>query len=213
LNFAEHFSCLTTNRCIQRRHLYQTKGHHCEDESDLVYPWECKHRTDFACNHRRGWKVPIEYFLFQEICNGQNHTDLIDDETNCDDWQSVCNLKYRQCDGIITCADRRDELNCNANSECKRTEKNLHCYRYPQHTTAKSTCLPISLIDNGVVDCYGSIDEDIGYCARHYPQNATTRFHCYNHSKCIRLEDICDGISDCPHNDDEMLCPKRLAAG
>ncbi|CAF4102883.1 unnamed protein product, partial [Rotaria sordida] len=146
-----------------------------------------------------------------EICNGEIHPHLIEDENDCDEWKRACNLKYRPCDGIINCFDAQDELNCRrSNKQCRFNEKNIDCFRYPNPLVSRDTCLPLLWIDDGEIDCFAGVDEDINYCARNYPQNATTRFHCYNDSKCIPLEDVCDGIFDCPYQDDETICTVRL---
>ncbi|CAF1484909.1 unnamed protein product [Didymodactylos carnosus] len=52
----------------------------------------------------------------------------------------------------------------------------------------------------------------MNHCPVEYPLEITRRFRCWNSSKCIRLEDICDGIEDCPLYDDEYLCPRRKNA-
>ncbi|CAF1315267.1 unnamed protein product [Rotaria sordida] len=216
-NLSSRFQCLTSNDCILRDDLYYPtaspalKNGRCKDKSDRVYPFICEQRNDMGCHHRRGFQISSEYFLFQEICNGQIHPELIEDENNCDEWQRNCNLKYRQCDGIINCFDQLDERSCyNSPKICQDNEISIDCISYPDPLAKPRTCLPISWIKNGKIECFGGVDEDINYCARNYPNNVTTRFHCFNDSKCIPLQDLCDGIFHCPYHDDETICPNRI---
>ncbi|CAF1546028.1 unnamed protein product, partial [Rotaria sordida] len=120
------------------------------------------------------------------------------------------NYKYSCGDGDCVLSGI-DELNCRqSNKQCRFNEKNIDCFRYPNPLVRRDTCLPLLWIDDGEIDCFAGVDEDINYCARNYSQNVTTRFHCYNDPKCIPLEDVCDGIFDCPYQDDETICTIRL---
>ncbi|CAF1348379.1 unnamed protein product [Didymodactylos carnosus] len=60
-------------------------------------------------------------------------------------------------------------------------------------------------MNDGIVECVGAADERMNHCSVEYPLEITRRFRRWNSSKCIGLEDVCDGIKDCPLNDDEHL--------
>ncbi len=64
-------------------------------------------------------------------------------------------------------------------------------------------CIPWQYVCNQRVDCPGGLDER--QC------NKTTctysgQFKCRNSSICVALENICDGVDDCPLQEDEYFC-------
>jgi hypothetical protein len=57
------------------------------------------------------------------------------------------------------------------------------------------------------IDCLGATDERDGFCFLKYPFEYSRRFRCMNSSICVRIENIGDGESHCPSEDDELPFP------
>ncbi|CAF0780964.1 unnamed protein product [Didymodactylos carnosus] len=210
LNLTNRFKCLTTDDCILRK--YFIEGRNCQDKSNVIVPLTCTNKDDLGCHVIRGLNVSVEYFLFQEICKGFTNPNLIDgdetDETNCQEWEKNCNLKYTKCDGRVNCLDGRDELECSRKDshECEPGKINYVPINRP---LSEDKCLSIERINDETIDCYGGVDEDIDYCSKTYPSDLSRRFRCINSSECIKIENVCDDLKDCPQDDDEIICSSR----
>ena len=146
---------------------------------------------------------------FPMICNGFNDVLplLIDgqyetDETGCESWE--CNNTYSRCNGIWSCKNGADEVDCHSSS----CPTHHHRCIFPNDTSALS-CLPIERAGNDIDDCVGGTDEwtknrivnrDI------YDDTIEYRFRCRNDTILISTGRLCDDEKDCPLNDDETLC-------
>jgi len=85
----------------------------------------------------------------------------------------------------------------------QRCQLNEHaCLEF---STGNWSCLPISQAGDQYIDCIGGIDEQYNNSCT---QNKQKHFQCYNSTKCISSKELCNGIGDCPFNDDETTtCP------
>ncbi|CAF1245091.1 unnamed protein product [Didymodactylos carnosus] len=210
-NSADYFKCLTldTNEYIPRSRLFDGRSD-CSDMSDEMMPFVCKEQNDLGCQHLRGLVTPYIYFLFDELCNGIVHSQLIfgndTDETDCYEWRRSCRTKYVSCDRNWNCINGRDEVGVTPLAYC-RSKEQIHYCRLPENGT--QITLPIEQIGDQIIDCLGSTDERFNYCPLKYPFELTRRFHRWNTSECVHIYDVCDGIVHCPYKDDEIACPKR----
>ncbi|CAF4428663.1 unnamed protein product, partial [Rotaria sp. Silwood2] len=205
------FQCLGGNDCVPRKNLFDINvpnenRYHCKDKSDTMLPFQCMFQDDIGCWYLQNKFIPInDIFLYQEICNGVPHPYIIDDEKDCDEWQKICSSKYTaKCDGINQCVYGRDEQDCE--SICPTEEEEIYCL---SNIGLNKRCLKKAFINDGNYDCYGGLDEDPSYCKNQYPRDLSKRFRCWNSSECIRIEQLCDGIKNCLHNDDEEICSQR----
>lgn len=134
--------------------------------------------------------------LLPILIDGKNETD----ETNCHHWP--CDNIYTRCDQFWHCVDGADEANC-LNSLCP-------AFQHPcvfLNDTSKISCLPIQKAGDGRDDCLGGTDEQTKY--RKYDNIKFYHFfHCQNDTQTISYNSICDRISDCVNNDDEVFCQR-----
>ncbi|CAF1033075.1 unnamed protein product [Adineta steineri] len=150
-------------------------------------------------------EIRQKHISFQTICDGR--TDLLPvlidgrnetDETQCHYWS--CNNTYSRCDKFWLCQDGADEINC-PSSPCPA----LHHECVFLNDTFRVSCLPINRANNSITDCLGATDERKQYqifgqsMIRYY-------FSCWNSTKYIDVNLLCDKITDCPFNDDEIFC-------
>ena len=153
--------------------------------------------------------VRTEIF-FSIICDGIVHflPIFIDgknesDETGCEPyWQ--CNNTYSRCDGIWTCKDGADEVDC-PNSICP---SHHHSCVLP-NDTSKISCLPVDRAGDDIDDCLFGTDERTksvtGLTALHY-DIIYYRLRCRNDHNQISSLKLCNNESDCSRNDDEVFC-------
>jgi hypothetical protein len=133
--------------------------------------------------------------MFPLLINGTNHTD----ETDCEYWP--CNNYYTRCDGFWSCSNGEDEDNCTTHQICP--SNSLPCVN-PYNSTV--TCLSANKVNDGNIDCLGSIDER-QYCRSLLDIEANPYvFHCSNDETCIEERNFCDKAEQCPNGDDEMFC-------
>ncbi|KAK7090150.1 hypothetical protein V1264_009989 [Littorina saxatilis] len=178
--------------------------HHCLDRSDEIF---CRHAP---CTRR--------------ACRSQQ----------CVHWDEVC-------DGIAQCADLSDEDGCVRPSvwEAQQSDFVLPAFEISQpspsiitldghgyftqvrletsqpcpHTHFRcggnvSDCVPVYVRCNGVNDCPGKEDEtgcDSYTCRGLY--------RCRGSTVCLHPDHVCDGLPQCPEQDDEMLCGHTCPAG
>jgi hypothetical protein len=164
---------------------------------------------DFACEWLRTgsmvWKDDsMELFRFWQMCDGRATYTNAEDERHCDVWKGTCNRLGDRCNGHWDCLDGSDEVNCKDNNSPKCNDGYRYCF-----TFRKLTCISVSKIGDGIIDCLGATDERNGYCLYKHPKEPTRRFHCANSSRCVKIEHICDGYAHCPKRDDELMCPWR----
>jgi hypothetical protein len=71
--------------------------------------------------------------------------------------------------------------------------------------TRNWSCLPLNRAGDQHIDCIGGIDEQYNNSCT---QEKDDQFQCYNSTKCISPDKLCNGINDCSFGDDEqMICP------
>ncbi|CAF1142154.1 unnamed protein product [Rotaria magnacalcarata] len=63
-------------------------------------------------------------------------------------------------------------------------------------------CLSKERAGDNIIDCVGTTDERATSCALVHPLRP---FKCFN-SDCVALSDLCNRRSDCPGNEDELIC-------
>ncbi|CAF1145123.1 unnamed protein product [Adineta steineri] len=136
--------------------------------------------------------------LIPVIIDGRNETD----ETECEYWP--CDSIYHRCDGVWHCYNGADELDCQG-SVCLSFE---HMCVLP-NAPNKVECLPINRTGDGVIDCLGASDER-QYCRMISSKNKNQRFFCWNDTRCISSDDLCDGYNDCKFDDDEQFCMNKI---
>ncbi|CAF1114617.1 unnamed protein product [Adineta steineri] len=129
------------------------------------------------------------------IIDGQNYTD----ESECEKWP--CNNVYTRCDGFWSCPSGEDEDNCTERQICP--SGSLACVSPYDYTL---TCLPADQVNDNHIDCLGAADE-LQYCRSGIWEYETySGFHCWNDSKCIKRNRLCDNDPDCSFEDDEVFC-------
>ncbi|CAF1371230.1 unnamed protein product, partial [Adineta steineri] len=212
LNLANRFQCQTDKaECIPR--LYLSDGFNdCKDGSDESLFFSCQsHSSEVGCKWRRGSLDLSTQFQFPHLCDGfvVIKIENITDEDDCpSSWINQCNSSWTRCDGYWHCRDGRDELQCPPvqHYPCKNKEQ-FYCMN---RTTGQFACYSSHLAGDGREDCVGALDERVsGYCHRTNPTTGTKRFRCGNSSICLDQTQLCDGIRDCPidNNEDEgALC-------
>jgi hypothetical protein len=132
---------------------------------------------------------------------------------------NVCSRKilwiFTICNRIWNCSNGRDEINCGIEYN-DYIRKALHCKSNEQYciqlinnnNDLNATCININQTGDGIIDCIGGTDERLtNICLEKYPTEFQQRFLCMNSSFCIRLDQVCDTISNCPFHDDELICP------
>lgn len=147
----------------------------------------------------------LEDILFQEICDGvmQVSSEIIDgkthtDESECDQWP--CSNQYTRCNTFQNCPKGEDEENC-ATSTCN--SRFLSCvnpYNY------QLICLPSSRVNDGIIDCFGAMDEPQACGKVNMNSDSPGWFRCWNTTVCLPILYICDGIQHCTFGDDEVFC-------
>ncbi|CAF1513822.1 unnamed protein product [Rotaria magnacalcarata] len=149
--------------------------------------------------------------LFQNICDGKQdfRSILIDDhyetdETDCQVWP--CNNTYTRCDQFWSCTNGADEVNCPP-STCPSLE---HSCVFP-NDTSKISCLPITRVGDNISDCLGATDERVLYVTIFDNDDFKYNFQCWNDSKTISSNKICNNYPDCSFHDDENVFCRRQA--
>ncbi|CAF0779033.1 unnamed protein product [Didymodactylos carnosus] len=211
MNLPYRFKCDQNTKCI-RRELLKDGKYQCDDYTDETSITEvCYNFATYECDAYRGNKeLPL---LFEQICNGITEimpffsAEEETDETHCREQQWSCDTHYTHCNKVWNCVDGKDELDCPKLLAARHCEGKEH-YCLPVDTTAITpTCLPLKKVNDGYIDCLGSIDER-EFCRRHYPANPTMRYRCLDSNKCISPGDLCNCREDCPQGDDERrVCP------
>ena len=166
------------------------------------------HETDCDNNEDENeeWSMARKHINFQTMCDGKQDLSAVfidgkhqTDETNCEHWE--CNNTYTRCNGIWTCPNGADEIDCQS-STCPPLH---HSCVFP-NDTSKVSCLPIGLAGNGIIDCLGATDERTNYDVYGNDMGYSNFFRCWNDTKLLESTFFCDRISDCPFNDDESFC-------
>ena len=156
-------------------------------------------------------KTQIQVPSFSYLCDtfvDMDFTDNETDETHCEDWP--CDNIYTRCDGTWNCPNGLDESYCQG-SPCPS-------YTHPCLLPIDNTmiCLPLSKVNDNYTDCRGATDER-WFCHQLHPNSETSRYKCWNDSKCIDTRKLCDMEPNSPygpdyfidcdlHEDDEQFC-------
>lgn len=130
----------------------------------------------------------------------------------CNDLR-VCIDPLKMCDGHADCTDHSDEITCKQTlNEIVKVES--YAYICPDGW---------SLCDNRYIQCFPDnyiciFDKNNIYCpnTEHLRKCSThvcpASFKC-KHSYCIPLHHVCDDVSDCPNDEDEVICSKLTCEG
>ena len=186
LDHPHRFRCLSEeNKCISPVAL-RDFDKHCRDGEDELFSDKRKLPFQSFCDGYTHLPVGLE--------KDQNETD----ETHCEKWP--CNNPYTRCDGVWTCNNGADEVNCDPTSPC-----------YPdQHEcvsplTFNVTCLSINRTGDGRIDCLGATDEK-ELCRRQYPEQPLVRYQCWNETLCTVV--ACFGVDACSFERHHSLIEK-----
>ncbi|CAF4187431.1 unnamed protein product, partial [Adineta steineri] len=173
-------------------------------------PNEKQCRSRFFPTSICSFQIQINYddILFYKICDrimdlpmmvidGRNHSD----ETDCESWP--CNNINTRCDGFRNCVDGEDEENCTQPVNIKH---NLFCIS-PHNYTMK--CLPVDQVRGGAVDCFSASFVQFNFLIVPNITFQMYKFRCWNDTKCIEDENLCNANENCPMYDNELFCPNR----
>ena len=185
--------CLHDGRCLAPT-MINDMIYQCSDGSD--------ERDDTYLEQRRR-------ISFQTLCNrfvdmasmlinGREQTD----ETNCEHW--IRDNAYTRNDGYWNCPNGQDELPYPPSFTCSSSE---HFCIDPM--TYNLSCLSISKVNDGKVDCIGGTDER-HICRRQEPNWLQKRFLCGNNvTTCAATLSLCGGRTGCPRAEEERFCKHK----
>jgi low-density lipoprotein receptor-related protein 1 (alpha-2-macroglobulin receptor) len=194
------FACRSGDECID--HYYVCDGtKDCTDGSDELDSTDgpCQKTCDFRCD---GNKCIEFYQVCDSIRDCQDESDetvkacsnkTIDyneyeycDEFLCENFN--CILSEQRCDGTDNCGDGSDE------KECLEIDAPL--------STLKTTEEEEEIIDESEIEKSQKTNRN---------DCKAPDYYCEANEKCIAVHQLCDGISDCPDNSDELgRCSERL---
>ena len=221
-NTNDHFKCLTNeNECIRELFLSDKKND-CSDGTDEYIHDQSLSCTDYQCFMDLSTININEIYRFDELCDnivnrrlfltGSNETD----ETDCQYWPLKCeDSPYTRCNKVWNCQNGLDEIDCATKNFDDMIRNSFNCTSNEHYcielindnNDVNVSCISLNRSGDGIIDCIGGIDERLtNICAEKYPIDFDQRFYCMNSSKCIKIDQICDTISDCPLGDDERIC-------
>ena len=222
-NINDLFKCLSNeNQCIRQAFL-EDEEYDCTDGSDEYLESNSIPCFYGNCNIRSWAKRTLpQIYHFEKLCDHILDRHLFSiksnetDETDCEHWPYTCYSAYTGCNHIWNCLDGSDEINCGnqfgydirERLACKSNEH--YCIQLIDNDM-KATCIHLNQAGDGIIDCIGGTDERLtSICLDKYPNEFKRRFHCQNSSLCIRIDQVCNTIFDCPFHDDELICPWLL---
>ena len=129
-------------------------------------------------------------------------------------YQKYYNKALKACNNVIDCPeDGRDEQHCNSDEECQKETHGVRPIKCPfdnvcvESEERKCTCpsgcnqiisnLDCQKIQLTQLDSFGEIGE-------YGPEMRFVK--CHGSNKCILKSKMCDGVQDCPNNEDELNC-------
>ena len=187
------FKCSLDERCLAPTLTHDTFID-CDDRTDEdndLYS-QRKHRIPFPtlCNRYTDMK-PM-------MINGREQSD----ETDCEYW--ICDNAYTRNDGVWQCPNGQDELSDPPPFICPTSER--YCI---SPITYRLSCLPISKVNDGYVDCVGGTDER-HLCRAKHPSWMDDRFLCGNTTvECVSVDWLCFNGYECPFGDNERFCGRK----
>ena len=219
------YSCPKSSKCISKHRLLDGIID-CPGGADERYPDSAQldPTARFSCTSEKKWLSRAalrdgiaqclggedershihQLGVFAKLCNGNPY--LLDeengtDETNCTEWP--CNNLYTRCDGMWTCPDGADELDC---------DPQLPCYPGGHECISPVTyeviCLPVNRTGDGHVDCIGGTDER-QFCREEFAQRRDRRYRCWNESLCVPPGDPGDTVRECRFDRIEKILDGR----
>ena len=222
-NHSSLYNCLNSSKLISKHRLVDLIND-CHLEDDETFNDSCSLKDPFRirCPDNNvcyasilvsGRCVPLskteyEWLLFKHLCNGIKDNNIhatpeksiTVDESNCNEvWP--CDNMYTRCDGFRSCADGKDESNCNR-SVCP-----AGTHECVSPTNYSVLCLPAKYVNDDHDDCLGASDEPL-LCRVFLPYiENPARFRCLNSWTCVSSLQLCDGTDDClTGRDDEVFC-------
>ncbi|MED6279053.1 hypothetical protein CHARACLAT_030561, partial [Characodon lateralis] len=99
-----------------------------------------------------------------------------------------------RCDGETDCMDGSDEQQCAA--QCGPGQ--VLCLSGEQ-------CVDYQQLCDGTPHCRDASDESINTCGSAQIPSCPGSFPCDKRT-CVNMSQVCNGILDCPHGDDELVC-------
>ncbi|CAF4029208.1 unnamed protein product, partial [Rotaria sordida] len=224
LNTNDQLKCLTNENECTREIFINDNQNDCLDESDEYFEYvEFQLQNEFMRLSTSKQKDFTAIYRFQELCDGIVNYHLFSkesnetDEADCEYWPLSCNSYYTKCDSIWNCENGHDEIACDdpyilapkihKKFSCKSNEH--YCIKLINNNNdINITCINLNQSGDGIIDCIGGTDEQLtNICVKKYPTDRKRRFYCMNSSLCIRPDQVCDTIIDCPFEDDERVCP------
>ena len=169
-----------------------------------------------------------DYLMCKQCPNGTTIEVDCTKYSNRSDYEKCGSKRYqkyykkvlRSCNNEIDCPeDGRDEQHCNNNQDCKNETRGYRPIKFPfdnvcveieeRKCTCPSGCnQTISNQDcQKVLLTQGIGGRGTGEIGEYGPE--MTFVKCDGSNKCILKSKMCDGVQDCPNNEDELNCTKR----
>lgn len=222
------FKC-NNGQCISKR-WYCDGESDCRDGSDesnctVAEPGTCE-TGQFMCKKGNSIScIPSSWRCDTESDCEDGADEHGCDNSECQDWQFVCNSTKRciykswLCDGDNDCPDGSDEVNCSSSTPIPPimppTSLNNTCSDWMFRCDNKK-CVPYWWKCDSVDDCGDNSDErgcgngelstEPSVISTLQPRICRDhQFQCYN-GDCMDYTGVCDGTPDCTNGEDELHC-------
>ena len=110
----------------------------------------------------------------------------------CFNIYDICKYRLNDMSHLIPCRSGEHLENCN-DFECNMMFK-----------CPSSYCIPWGYVCNSEWNCPSGFDELNSVCGS--TRQCYNLYKCVQSQICIHLNDICNGVTDCPHKEDESYC-------